>query len=214
MAPPHQKSLPTPPHYTLEQVTLILDEISKLILKQAIKITGHPSRRDFYSNIFLVPKKDGGQRLVINLKALNSFIHTEHGGNPYSERHAGTGGLVNKGRPQRRILCDSHSPITSKVSKISVSRESLPLHLSSLRSVLCPVDIHQDFEASPVHASTEGSAGDRLHRRHPDHSRVQEPSHRAHTSPGIPTRMPGVHYQYREVCTYTRPDHRVSGSHC
>ena len=75
---PYQKSLPTPPHYTSEQVTLIQEEISKLLQKQAIQFRECPSERDFYSNIFLVPKKDGGQRPVINLKALNSFVHAEH----------------------------------------------------------------------------------------------------------------------------------------
>lgn len=71
-------SLPTPPHYTSEQVTLIQEEVSKLLLKQAIQLTECPSERDFYSSIFLVPKKDGGQRPVINLKALNRFVHPEH----------------------------------------------------------------------------------------------------------------------------------------
>ena len=38
----------------------------------------HPVEAGFLSNIFLVPKKDGGQRQVINLKALNQLVNTEH----------------------------------------------------------------------------------------------------------------------------------------
>ena len=34
--------------------------------------------RGFISNVFLAPKKDGGQRSVINLKKLNEHVHTEH----------------------------------------------------------------------------------------------------------------------------------------
>ena len=34
--------------------------------------------KGFISNVFLVHKKDGGQRPVINLKKLNEYVHTEH----------------------------------------------------------------------------------------------------------------------------------------
>ena len=37
-----------------------------------------PIRGRIFSTLFLVPKKDGGQRQVINLKSLNSFIHAPH----------------------------------------------------------------------------------------------------------------------------------------
>jgi len=38
----------------------------------------HPHQREFVSQIFLVPKKDGGHWPVVNLKALNRFIVEEH----------------------------------------------------------------------------------------------------------------------------------------
>ena len=45
--------------------------------KTSNQTAGVLSETGFYSNIFLVPKKSGGQRLI-NLKALNQFIHPEH----------------------------------------------------------------------------------------------------------------------------------------
>ena len=38
----------------------------------------HPPEEGFYSTLFLVPKKDGGQRPVVNLKELNKFVATSH----------------------------------------------------------------------------------------------------------------------------------------
>ena len=75
---PHQQSAPNPPHYSSEQTSLINEELMKLLQKQAIQQLEHLVEEGFWSNIFLVPKKDGGQRPVINLKALNQFVNTEH----------------------------------------------------------------------------------------------------------------------------------------
>ena len=48
-----------------------------LLTKQAVqKISA--SQRGFYSSMFMVPKKDGGQRPVINLKTLNRYVKLEH----------------------------------------------------------------------------------------------------------------------------------------
>ena len=50
------------------------EEISEMIAKGAIQEASHEGK-GILSNVFLVPKKDGGQRPV---KKLNKHVHTEH----------------------------------------------------------------------------------------------------------------------------------------
>ena len=60
-----------------EQQSLLVDqEISKLE-KGAIQ-KAETAQEEFLSNIFLVGKKDGGNRPVINLKNLDTFIPNEY----------------------------------------------------------------------------------------------------------------------------------------
>ena len=62
-----------PPIFNQEQFSLVRNKVQKLLVKQAISYV-MDSRRGFYSSLFLMSKKDGGQRPVINLKALNIFV--------------------------------------------------------------------------------------------------------------------------------------------
>ena len=63
---------------TPQGVEPILDrEIQDLLAKGAI--TQIPLSKDgYYSRIFLVPKKDGGMRPVIDLSSLNNFVENQH----------------------------------------------------------------------------------------------------------------------------------------
>jgi len=62
---------------SLESKNQITTEVLELLTKGAIVET-IDSPRNYLSQIFLVEKKDGGQRPVINLKGLNQFVKTEH----------------------------------------------------------------------------------------------------------------------------------------
>ena len=59
--------------------TLLNEEIQKMLTKGAISdIPLRENPRGFYSSLFLVPKKDGCKRPVINLKDLNAYVPPYH----------------------------------------------------------------------------------------------------------------------------------------
>ena len=52
-------------------------EIDKLLIKGVISETTH-CRSEYISTIFVPPKKDGGHRLILNLKSLNEHVEYHH----------------------------------------------------------------------------------------------------------------------------------------
>ena len=60
-----------------EQSKLVKEELKEMLLKRAIQSVS-PFKNQYLSNLFLVSKRDGGNRPVINLKHLNNFIPYQH----------------------------------------------------------------------------------------------------------------------------------------
>ena len=57
----------------------ILDEVDDLLKKSAIEVV--PKDQEglgFYNTFFIVPKKDGGHRPILNLKPLNVYLKNQH----------------------------------------------------------------------------------------------------------------------------------------
>ncbi len=75
---PCQVHKPHPPRFNKEQQVLMEKEVQKLLDKGAVVQLEVVPQDSFLSTLFLVPKKDGGQRPVINLKCLNSFVVSPH----------------------------------------------------------------------------------------------------------------------------------------
>ena len=74
---PIQSSLPNLPMLNRHEESIMNNEVEKLVTKGAIeKVNRCPG--EFLSNIFLVPKKTGDLRPVINLKTLNEFESKIH----------------------------------------------------------------------------------------------------------------------------------------
>ena len=75
---PSQACPPAPLHLSQKDAQLMNTEVLKLLEKRAIVVVDPPHTQGFLSRVFLVPKKDGSQRPVINLRQLNQFVIWEH----------------------------------------------------------------------------------------------------------------------------------------
>lgn len=73
---PNQHKPPHPMPLGETKQNLVSEEIRKLSAKKAV-LQVQPKTGQFLSRLFLVPKKDGSQRPVINLKPLNQFIQKQ-----------------------------------------------------------------------------------------------------------------------------------------
>ena len=78
-ATPCQVSKLYPLQYSTEQLHLINKCVGDLFQKGMVsQLPEEQSKIGFSLNLFLFPKKDGGQRPVISLKALNEFVALVH----------------------------------------------------------------------------------------------------------------------------------------
>ena len=87
----------------------------------------------------MVPKKDGGQRPIINLKKLNSFVQTQHF---KMEGIHMLKDLLKPGDWMTKVdLKDTYFMITGsnkpqEVAAVQVARRNLPVQLSPFRVVI------------------------------------------------------------------------------
>ena len=74
---PKMDKIPINPNFSAEKEKAIDSEIEKLLKKGVIKECEH-EEGEHISPIFVSPKKDGGYRLILNLKNLNNYVQYSH----------------------------------------------------------------------------------------------------------------------------------------
>ena len=61
-----------------DEKAVIRSEIEAQLTQEVIEIAPNFDQNEYISTIFVVPKKDGGYRVILNLKHLNEFIEKSH----------------------------------------------------------------------------------------------------------------------------------------
>ena len=125
------------------------------------------SEQGFISQLLAVPKKDGGIRPVVNLKVLNSHVQpVQDGRHSPTEEPATPRGLDDKGRSERCLFCESSQPPRQEFPEISLASQDVPVQLSTVRSVVGPIDLYQGHKAGSDYSQNSGHENYHLHRRH------------------------------------------------
>ena len=140
---PKQAKSSRPIAMSKEETRLVDQEIQEMLRKGAIAITGNIENQ-FLSLLFLVRKKDRGDRPVINLKQPNKSIQN---GRDFSvERIADVWRFNVQNRSKRCLFCSFIGKRLSKVCKIPVERQSIQISLPLFRHLFSAKSIYKTHE--------------------------------------------------------------------
>ena len=80
LLPPAKLEVGEELNFNSRETAALSEEVAAMLEKKAIiKVPDHQEAKGFHSQLFCVPKKDGGTRpIIINLKALNQSVHKVH----------------------------------------------------------------------------------------------------------------------------------------
>ena len=212
---PHQQSPPNPPHCSSEQTNWSDSRgVDKAAHEAGDSTVGTPCGGRILVQHF--PSSQKGRRAETSDKSQSPQPARKHrafqdGGYPHGKGPVEASGLACQGGFEGRLLRNSHTLNPLEVSQISSPRENISLRVPTIRSVISPVGIHQNSEASLSPSSRDGHASCGLHRRHFDFGGVQGDGPRSGGSLSVSVGVPGLCNQQREISTCSEPDHRISG---
>ena len=174
-----------------------------LLRKGAVKpVPLDQERSGFYSTYFLVPKRDGGHRPILNLKFFNVIVRKT------SFKMETLRSVISVMRPHQWMasvdLKDAYFhlrvvPAHCPVPQIPVARTGLPVRGFALRSVLSPLGLHQDCGPTGGLAQANGGTVIPITLRHPPAWGVSQRRRAVSSDNLLGAHTSGVHSEPEEV---------------
>ena len=124
---PYQRHRPPQVTFKQEEEECMRTEIQSMLDKRAItELVDNPE--GFYSQMFLVPKKDGQQRPVINLRKTVELLTNnralQNGGHSYAQKPAKSRRLDGEDRPEGCILHGTHGQGGPRIPPLPMERQA------------------------------------------------------------------------------------------
>ncbi len=198
-----------------QQVLAMEQEIKALLKKEAIEYVPHSNRETgFYSRYFIVPKKDGGLRPILDLRVLNvSVLKLKFKNVNFETNHVTDQirGLVCHDRSQGRILSHIHPSVSQEVPEVRFWGQSIPVSGSSIRPSIITPHFHEMRRCSPGASSPSGYSHYELHRRLVDSSSVASVGSSASRCRSCPHGKIGVTAKRQEKCAFSITEDHFPG---
>ncbi len=158
-----------------QQVLVMEQEVKALLEKGAIEYAPHSNRETgFYSRYFIVPKKDGGLRPILDLRVLNDSV-MQLKFKMLTETNRATDqirGLVCHDKSQGRILPHIHPSVSQEVPEVHFWGQSISVSGFSVRPIIITPHFQEMRRCSPGASSASGYSHYELYRRLVDSSSV------------------------------------------
>ena len=154
-----------------EQADLIQVEIENMLKKGAIQQTEHQVGK-ILSNIFLVGKRDEGNRPVVNLRYLNQFIPYQRQNGKFSlpPRITARERLHAQAGYERCLFFSSILSVTKELCSVFMVRESLVISLLMFRLGTSPQNHHKVAKNTSVCSQEDKYSDSNIFGQYPYHT--------------------------------------------
>ncbi|VDI47322.1 Hypothetical predicted protein [Mytilus galloprovincialis] len=203
------------PRYGIHE-SVILTEISVLLEKNVIEhVPVGQENLGYYSTVFVVPKRQGGLRPILNLKPLNQIVVPHHF---KMETLRSIMKALKKGRLcsnfgfSRCIFSYPNSHRLQTIPEIPISRSQLPISSNAIRAQICPKSVHKDHGCISSIPTKVNDSDIHVSRRLADQQFRQNSSCKANAFCTPSSSRFGTYSKSEKVKLNTNPTYRILGS--